>query len=166
MSHGKCWRNARDSQGREPWRRITIAIHRHRTVAAKPHAVSLRKQMVYGACQVFTEDGGTTVTLILPTSNFSRIPRKVNIQNLILQLLRENRTTYDEPGKAERWRRAHDSRGRGPRRRVTVAPLSRRTVAAKLHAARPEGVWHTGRAKRLLRAAALRKMMWKVTNLR
>jgi len=43
-----------------------------------------------------------------------------------------------------------------PRRRVTVAPLSRRTVAAKLHAASPEGVWHTGRAKRLLRAAALR----------
>ena len=38
-----------------------------------------------------------------------------------------------------------------------MAVLSRRTVAATLHAASPEGTWHTGRAKCLLRAAALRK---------
>jgi len=66
----------------------------------------------------------------------------------------------DEPGKAKRWRSARDSRGRGPRRSVTVAPLSRRTVAAKLHAASPEGTWHTGRAKCLLRAAALRAIWY------
>ena len=37
---------------------------------------------------------------------------------------------------------------------ITVAPLSRGTVAARPHAASPEDVWHTGRAKRLLGAAA------------